>query len=168
MEKFTTRTGNVLIYSYKFVDGDRMVNVTVRRIDDDRKRSHGRAHVSNWSDKLSGSDVLTPFAKALGLDNPYTRRGDHPAMDKAWDAFNSIIIDSKTADLKIVLSKVAEQLPMYKDAQLQFSRKAGCPCGCSPGFILKGVPGHYTIWVDLERGELAQSAVDPLAGTAVC
>lgn len=149
---------NTEIYTDKFVDGDRQFKISVRRITDDRKRSHGRAHVSNWSDSLSATQVLTPFANALGLTAPYSQRGDYPALDKAWDAFNSIIVDSKTADLKTALQTVAEQVLMFKDAQLQFSRKAGCSCGCSPGFILKGVPGDVTIWVDVVRDELAAVA----------
>lgn len=142
-----------IIYQDKFLDGDREVTVMIRN-EDDCQRSHGRCFVSNWSDDLRAHEVLNPFAEALGLPNIGSRRGVSPPMDKAWDAFNSIITDSKTADLKLVLSKVAEQVPALKDVELKFDRKAGCGCGCSPGFIMKGAPGNYNMWVTLKRGEL--------------
>jgi len=36
---------------------------------------------------------------------------------------------------------------------IQWSQKAGCFCGCSPGFILKGHLGK-TIWMDIEESPL--------------
>ena len=35
-----------------------------------------------------------------------------------------------------------------KDLKISWSRLAGCSCGCSPGFILKGLPMDF--YVDLK------------------
>jgi len=35
--------------------------------------------------------------------------------------------------------------------QIAFSRKAGCSCGCSPGFIVKGLTCWTDLYVDVKR-----------------
>lgn len=32
---------------------------------------------------------------------------------------------------------------------MHWNQKAGCSCGCSPGFVTHGVPGNVDIWVTL-------------------
>lgn len=39
---------------------------------------------------------------------------------------------------KEVIPQVLEQLGYPKDAKVRFSQKAGCRCGCSPGWIMEG------------------------------
>jgi hypothetical protein len=43
------------------------------------------------------------------------------------------------AALRALLPEVYEQTKLEPDCQAIWSQKAGCSCGCSPGFILKGV-----------------------------
>lgn len=32
---------------------------------------------------------------------------------------------------------------------MHWNQRAGCGCGCSPGFVTQGVPGNITVWVVL-------------------
>lgn len=65
-------------------------------------------------------------------------RGDGSDEDRAWRAFNR----AETAAMRLKLSRVTAVLEaaggMPADAAWHFSRKAGCSCGCSPGFVLDG------------------------------
>ena len=57
---------------------------------------------------------------------PFGPRGDDAILDAAWDAYN-----------KLELAIHRELLGQVMDGKWSFSRKAGCSCGCSPGFIRK-------------------------------
>lgn len=76
-----------------------------------------------------------------GLEMPaFTAKGEDPANDAAWRAFNR-------AELAIRKPIVAEALALVGQwvdtnatgARAFFSRKAGCGCGCSPGFVVDAV-----------------------------
>lgn len=65
------------------------------------------------------------------LERPaYTVRGEDLENDKRWDVYNR-------TEIKVMREKIELA---FKEAgiegKLSFSRKAGCSCGCSAGFIL--------------------------------
>jgi len=64
--------------------------------------------------------------------------------DKEWADWRK---QQVTAQRKVIDACV---LPLLGDeVKANFSQKAGCPCGCSPGFILTGHSGS-DIWIDLK------------------
>lgn len=44
-----------------------------------------------------------------------------------------------------LMSKILNQ-----QVNLSFSSKAGCSCGCSPGFIIKNPVTPFDVWVDVK------------------
>ena len=68
---------------------------------------------------------------------------DDQAMDKAWRSHWKLI--------RTALPTLSEYVPMLQVATFGFSAKAGCSCGCSPGFIASEKTGHdvyITVAVD--------------------
>ena len=64
---------------------------------------------------------------------PFTMKGDDPENDKAWRKYNRDEIAEMRkllADVNVFLSDISNGFLKYN-----FSRKAGCDCGCSPGFV---------------------------------
>jgi hypothetical protein len=50
----------------------------------------------------------------------------------------------------IVIDALAKVHGYRIDAKMvKWSQKAGCPCGCSPGFIVKGVPKNPKVFVTI-------------------
>lgn len=44
-------------------------------------------------------------------------------------------------------------IPFVGGAPASYSRKAGCSCGCSPGFVLKTLPRGATVFVTTKKAE---------------
>jgi hypothetical protein len=66
------------------------------------------------------------------------------ADDKVWDVWKKKQI---AAQKEVIESCI---LPLFGEGvKANFSQKAGCLCGCSPGFILTGHTGQ-DIWIDLK------------------
>lgn len=62
----------------------------------------------------------------------YTRKGDFPEIDKEWRRYNKAELQIQK---KIIAKAVQDGLLDANLAQeLKFSTKAGCSCGCSPGW----------------------------------
>lgn len=60
----------------------------------------------------------------------YSIKGEDPENDLAWKVYNRL-------ELKLMREKIAEAFTAAGiEGKLSFSRKAGCSCGCSAGFIL--------------------------------
>lgn len=85
----------------------------------------------------------------FGLERPaYTVRGEDKESDKAWRKYNR-------AELEIMRERAEDLLRRndFSAVNLRFSRKAGCGCGCSPGFILDYLAstgrGDGTVFADL-------------------
>jgi hypothetical protein len=70
----------------------------------------------------------------LNLEHIYTKRGDFPEVDKAWDKYNRSIVKAE----RIFVDTVREQLLKDTMGKAKWSKKAGCFCGCSPGWIVDG------------------------------
>lgn len=119
------------------------------RADNDRGRlvKKARVYVHGPGDGAHASEVLAPFAALVGAKSVYTKRGEHPALDKAWDALNGWIVEQKEQALYAAMSQLVEPVEELIEGS-KFSRKAGCSCGCSPGFVVEGLPPNRDVWVE--------------------
>jgi hypothetical protein len=62
----------------------------------------------------------------------YTRKGEFPEIDKEWRRYNKAELQ---IEKKIIAKAVQDGLLDAELAkELKWSRKAGCSCGCSPGW----------------------------------
>ena len=53
-----------------------------------------------------------------------------------------------------VMPEVLKQMGLPKNAKYKWSQKAGCACGCSPGFIVKGgIPKDVYVSVEVFESE---------------
>ena len=78
-----------------------------------------------------------------GISAPdYSIQGEDPLSDILWKKFNEMEISLEAYILENILP----------DRVLKFSRKAGCSCGCSPGWIDQNEYGR-TVWVSVEITE---------------
>lgn len=60
----------------------------------------------------------------------YSVFGEDPQNDAAWKAYNRL-------EIKLMREKIQAELDKAGiEGKFSFSRKAGCSCGCSAGFIL--------------------------------
>lgn len=74
----------------------------------------------------------------------YTRRGDFPEIDKEWKVYNKAELQTQK---KIIAKAVQDGLIDSKLAiELKFSKKAGCACGCSPGWKARDYR-RLSIWL---------------------
>lgn len=128
--------------------GDGRQYTVLTRVDHEaRPGTKARVYVRCAADDASASEVLAPFAALVGAPTPYTQRGAYPALDRAWDAFNSHLIAAKTAALRAAGTALADDVDAMM-ATAKFSRKAGCSCGCSPGFVVEGLKPCTHTWVE--------------------
>lgn len=78
---------------------------------------------------------------------PVSVKGKDPENDKAWRKYNKAEVSME----RFVIQQAAKDGVLDEDfvKELNFSRKAGCSCGCSPGW--KGVKdfGKQSIWLTL-------------------
>lgn len=59
-----------------------------------------------------------------------------PKKETGWENFNNRRNRDRSLWRKITL-QVMEKMYGYKNVKMVFSQKAGCHCGCSPGFIVE-------------------------------
>ena len=65
-------------------------------------------------------------------------------QDKVWNAWKSQTKKAASQRLSLLISQLAEkpckgiEFVLSDPAKNTFSSKAGCTCGCSPGFVLDG------------------------------
>lgn len=107
----------------------------------DKPGCKSRVYVEGFGDEVPTDAILEPMARHLGLPTIYTARGDHKAMDALWDAVNARVVEEKRQALASLMPNL----------EARFSRKAGCACGCSPGFIAENVKG-FDIWITKKKG----------------
>lgn len=117
--------------------------------DSDTRAGVARAYVHDvpGADDISGTEILEGFVKLAGAPGPFTKRGEFPLVDKAWDALNSHIIARKTEVLKEALAALGDTDADATIKGAKFSAKAGCSCGCSPGFKVPGLPRRTNLFV---------------------
>lgn len=89
-------------------------------------------------DEHNTKSNILPTWRAIGVEpegvNPdsiaYTSRGEYPQVDAAFDRENRLTIKG----WRSVCNAISDEIGV---TGVTFSRKAGCGCGCSPGFIAK-------------------------------
>lgn len=108
-----------------------------------QRREHSKASVIYVKSPLD--DVAHEFAMLTGVYGLQFK-------SKTWSKL-SRIISKLTAP---ALAAVVEQVESIK-----FSSRAGCSCGCSPGYVVKHAGGviPQEVWVDLET---SQADIDQL------
>jgi hypothetical protein len=64
-----------------------------------------------------------------------------PSKSRAWSTLGNKATRQVSAELK----------DFFKAKEVKFSRKAGCSCGCSPGYIVMDSPDLYRkeAWVNI-------------------
>lgn len=67
-------------------------------------------------------------------------RGEDPANDKAYDEYNRAYLKAARVEVRAVLDALVAGGLLREVPKFSFSRKAGCSCPCSPGFIIDGPP----------------------------
>ncbi len=91
-----------------------------------------RAHIWGPGDDRNPSVEFQALADHIGAPSVYTKKGEWPPLDKAFNKMNREIVEAK----RKLLDKALKALDISIEKKPSFSRKAGCSCGCSPGFIL--------------------------------
>lgn len=105
----------------------------VSTVPEDRPK---RVRVHVWSD-VNDQLLPVPTEAEFGC-NVHTLRGVNAALDAAWDKHNRSWIKAKRAVMEAVFNALTteERAELgVAHGGLTFSRKAGCTCGCSPGFM---------------------------------
>lgn len=72
--------------------------------------------------------------------------------DEAWKAFRKEQIRNMRRYVPGILAELG-----IENARVRFSQKAGCGCGCSPGFIVDGFTGRDIFATDLETARAAEA-----------
>lgn len=133
------------------------------------RQSKPRIYVSDVVDydETETHAAIEKAAADAGCESIYTRRGDFPTIDKAFDVHNRFIVQTKKDVIDAAIA--ANALTPF---EVQFSRFAGCSCGCSPGFIAKtGFKGSidfyiYRVREDDDKKEHAQTIEDATTACA--
>ena len=99
----------------------------------DRKQLNKKARLY-WEDNWTGSSASKEFV--LGEHPEYGPRNVDPALDKAWDGYNKRHVRIVRDAIINVLAEMVAYRCDVKAAAVRYSRKAGCACGCSAGFVL--------------------------------
>lgn len=81
-------------------------------------------------------DVDFEPAYAMAKERYAFLRGTDDETDKMFDSLNRKLIGNMRAFTLDAVQKVHYFKTLVEDNKIHFSRKAGCSCGCSPGFIL--------------------------------
>lgn len=71
-------------------------------------------------------------------------KGDDPTLDKAWRKYNKAELEMQ----RIIINRAVEggMLDAKFAENLKWSRKAGCSCGCSPGWRIRDY-GKQSVWL---------------------
>ena len=81
--------------------------------------------------------------KAYGEHPAYSIKGEDVENDKAWRAYNHA---------ERLLARAAIDAAFPEFGKSFFSRRAGCSCPCSPGFISKSLVGGEG-WINVTLAE---------------
>ena len=102
-----------------------------------RQRTKPKGYCWGPGDDRNPSVEFRFLAEYVGAPSVYTSRGEYPALDKAFDKMNREIVAAKTEVFKTALLALGmDEASVEAKGAVKFSRKAGCSCGCSPGFLL--------------------------------
>lgn len=76
----------------------------------------------------------------------YSAKGDNPELDKEWKRYNKaeLMIQKRIINQAVRDGLLDESLAK----ELKFSRKAGCACGCSPGWKARDYR-RQSVWLNV-------------------
>lgn len=80
-------------------------------------------------------DVDFSEAYALQKANGYQDRGTNPEEDKLFNRLNREVVRNQKAVIEGAMAEDEWVRSLLEAVKLTFSRKAGCSCGCSAGFV---------------------------------
>jgi hypothetical protein len=91
------------------------------------------------------NDIADKFAMANGIY-------ELPFKSKTWNKVCRQVNKTLSTELKKLFPEALN---------ITFSAKAGCKCGCSPGYIMKHEPNQRgkNFWVTIEASELESNVV---------
>jgi hypothetical protein len=108
----------------------------IRRSDEDRRRNAGRSiiYIESPLDKVADRWFTANEIMCV------------PFKCKTWKKISRMATKTTLASLKELFPEAL---------RITFSAKAGCRCGCSPGYIMKHPANQFgrTFWVDIEASE---------------
>lgn len=138
----TTTTTTTLTLS----DGTAVeVSVQPRNIHDYSTRREYRAkpRIYGAVDALS-ANLVAQEPRYVAYTDENSTEADREA-EKVWRAWRKATLRATTKKVKEVAALLADDATQ---ASVRFSYTAGCTCGCSPGYVLNGVPvGNADIWL---------------------
>lgn len=110
------------------------------------RKSEGSHHSNRRNAGRSIVYIESPFDKVADRWFTANRVMNLSFKCKTWNKISRMAT-------KAALSSLKELFP--EALKITFSAKAGCRCGCSPGYIMKHQPNQYgrTFWVDIEASE---------------
>jgi len=134
------------------------------------RQKHTQVHISN---PFSPEDFKDSGFKG---QPEYSRKGEDKALDKEWKKYNKyeLLIQKKIIDQAVQDGLLDKSLA----EELKWSRKAGCSCGCSPGWTSRDYR-RQTIWLtvtspskeqekkDRNRESLAQKEMETLSSMVI-
>jgi hypothetical protein len=94
-----------------------------------------------WSGRKGKSiiyvDIPTPEQLGMMDQPPYgSKKGDGSAEDLLWKRFNKLELKTQRAVIQAYHDEIAQAYGVKPELLTYgFSRKAGCSCGCSPGWL---------------------------------
>lgn len=141
---------NGKVYEAEVVERHQKDGWSGRREDRKSFNAKGRLYIDTHYAGVD-AEVRYPLDVELFGEKPeYTVRGEDVANDKAWDSFNR----NWTKVSKAIAFKALADMNVHF-AKASFSRRAGCSCPCSPGWII-GETNNMDLWVTIQpRGTYA-------------
>jgi hypothetical protein len=115
------------------------------------KQKHTQVHISNPFDPEDFKD------SGFTQQPEYSHKGEDKALDKEWRKYNKyeLSIQKKIIDQAVSNGMLDESLAK----ELKWSRKAGCSCGCSPGWTSRDYR-RQTIWLTVTSPSKEQEKKD--------
>lgn len=97
-----------------------------------------RRHYSTHREWAKASRAYVSFdSSEIKMEMPaYSVKGEDAALDAAWRRYNRLEREAMLAKLDELKAEIAKLAGF--DVTWKFSRRAGCSCPCSPGFIASG------------------------------
>lgn len=114
----------------------------------------------------------TSVPESVMVQPAYTTFGDNAENDKAWRKYNKLEVAAQRDALDEALAALegVEVARHYADLAPTFSRRAGCSCGCSPGFRLGSkLRANFARWLRDETVDLyitVKPVAQPIAPTS--
>jgi hypothetical protein len=99
-------------------------------------------------------DKSRGWTRAERVDyNRETRIYVHPKDETIFENLSHRRLRPYNIWRKIIIPQVLKKLDLPEDSKVRWSQRAGCSCGCSPGFILSGYH-TFDVYVDVSKEEI--------------